>query len=97
MKSFCYHVDGYHVAIGGTLTQKKGKYNEYVIAYFSKLLSPAEKNYTENDRKLLGLIYFLKHFLCYLERREFVVLMGKRVLKSYFTRKDLSRREARWL
>ena len=68
-----------------------------VIAFFSKKLSQAEQNYSANDRELLGLIYFLERFRCYLEGSEFEVISDNQVLKSFFTKPKLSRKEARWL
>eukprot|EP00171_Calliarthron_tuberculosum_P005960 IDg5960t1 len=66
-KSFCCYTDACQVSVGGTLTQLDESSRERVIAYFSKGLSKAEEDYTANDRELLGLVYFLKRFRCYLE------------------------------
>ena len=96
-KPFKGHIDASTEAVGGTLTQKDDEGNDRVIAFFSKKLSPAETNYTANDRELLGLIYFLERFRCYLEGSEFEIITDNQVLKSFFTKAKLSRREARWL
>ena len=45
----------------------------------------------------MGLIYFLKRHRCYLEGSEFEVITDNQVLKYFFTKQTLSRREARWL
>lgn len=68
-----------------------------MIAYFSKRLSPAEVNYITNNKELLGLVYFLKRFRCYLEGSTFEVLADNRALKHFFTKPHLSKREAKWL
>ena len=68
-----------------------------MIAYFSKKLNGAQGNYSANDRELLGMIEFLVHFRCYLEVSEFEIMTDNQGLKHYFDKKDLSRREARWL
>lgn len=60
-------------------------------------MSPAEENYSTNDREILGLVYFLKRFRCYLEGVEFEVLTDNQVLKHFFSKPNLSRRESRWL
>ena len=60
-------------------------------------MSPAEQNYTANDRELLGLVYFLERFRCYLEGSEFEIFTNTQVLKHFFTKAKLSLREARWL
>lgn len=90
------HVDASQYAIGGTLTQFIDG-NERVVSYFSKKLNPAQMNYTANDRELLGMVEFLTHFRCYLEGSEFEVITDNQILKHFFEKRDLSRREARWL
>lgn len=83
--------------MSGTLTQKDDDGKERAIAYFSRRLSPAEENYSANDRELLAMIYFLKRFRCYLEGSIFELITDNQVLKNFFTKPILSRREARWL
>ena len=95
--SFRGHIDASNIAVGGTLTQLDENGKDRVIAFFSKKLSPAEKNYRTNDRELLGLIYFLLRFRCYLEGSTFEIFTDNQVLKHFFTKHKLSRREARWL
>lgn len=94
-RRFRCHVDASQLAVGGTLTQLDDDGNDRAIAYFSKRLSPAEENYSANDRELLGLVYFLKRFRCYVEGSEFEVVIDNQVLNYYFTKQTLSRREAR--
>ena len=94
--SYRCFVDASQFAIGSTLTQIFDG-AEHVIAYFSRKLNPAQTNYTANDRELLGMIEFLKHFRCYLEGAEFEVITDNQVLKNFFDKKELSRREARWI
>eukprot|EP00171_Calliarthron_tuberculosum_P016938 IDg16938t1 len=90
------HVDASQISVGGTLTQTvNGK--EHAIAYFSRKLSPAQQNYSANDRELLALIGFLMHFRCYLEGAEFEIITDNQVLKHFFTKEKLSRREAGWI
>lgn len=91
------HVDASEFAVGGTLTQLDESGKDRVIAFFSKKLSPAEQNYTANDRELLGLVYFLQRFRCYLEGASFEIFTDNQILKYFFTKPKLSRREARWL
>lgn len=72
-------------------------WRDRVIGFFSKKLSPAEQNYTANDRELLGLVYFLERCRGYLEGSSFEIFTDNQVLKHFFTKAKLSRREARWL
>ena len=91
------HVDASQLAVGGTLTQPDDSGNDKVIAYFSKKLSPEEEDYCASDRELLGLVYFLKRFRCYLEGATFEEFTDNQVLKNFFTKPSMSRKEARWL
>eukprot|EP00171_Calliarthron_tuberculosum_P021638 IDg21638t1 len=90
------YTDASQYAIGGTLTQVIDG-TEHVISYFSRKFNDAQMNYTANDRELLGLIGFLSHFRCYLEGSEFETFTDNQVLKYLFEKKNISRREARWL
>lgn len=95
-KPFKGHIDASQLAVGGTLTQMDEDDLEHPVAFHSKKLSPAEANYSANDRELLALISFLQRFRCYLEGTEFEILTDNQVLKHFFTKPSLSRREARW-
>jgi hypothetical protein len=96
-KPFRCHVDASQLAVGGTLTQKDERGFDHPIAFYSKKLSPAEANYSTNDRELLGLISFLQRFRGYLEESEFEVFTDNQVLKHLFPKATVSRKEARWL
>ena len=96
-KPFRGHIDASSATVGGTLTQFGDDDMEHPVVYYSKKLSPAEMNYSANDRELLGLISFLQRFRCYLEGQTFEIFADNQVLKYFFTKSSLSRREARWL
>eukprot|EP00171_Calliarthron_tuberculosum_P001356 IDg1356t1 len=96
-KTFYCHTDACQVSVGGTLTQLESEGRDRAIAYFSRRLTPAEENYTANDRELLALVYFLKRFRCYLEGASFDIITDNQVLKNFLSKPDLSRLEARWL
>ncbi len=96
-KPFRGHIDASSTAVGGTLRQLDDSGKDRVIALFSKKWSPAEQKYTTNDRELLRLIYFLQRFRCYLEGSSFEIFTDNQVLKNFFTKPKMSRREARWL
>lgn len=83
--------------VGGTLTQLDNLKQERVITYYSKRLNAGEEIYTSNARELVGMVYFLKRFRCYLEGSNFEVITDNQVLSHFLIEKNLSRREARWL
>ena len=95
-KPFRCHIDASQEAVGGTLTQLVNG-SDRVIGYYSHKLNPAECNYTANERELLGLLYFLRRHRCYLEGSEFEVFTDNQVLKHFFSKQNLNRKEARWL
>jgi RNase H-like domain found in reverse transcriptase len=95
-KPFKGHIDASQLAVGGAFTQIDDDGLEHPVAFYSKKLSPAEANYSENDRELLALISFLQQFMCYLEGTEFEIFTDNQVLKHFFTKPSFSRREARW-
>lgn len=57
-RPFRCHTDASQLAVGGTLSQLDNEGNERVLSYFSKRLSPAEENYSANDRELLDWYIF---------------------------------------
>lgn len=65
-RHFKCQVDAFNRTVGA-LSQLHHGGQDCADEHFSKLLSPAEENYTANDSELLGFIYFLKPFHCYLE------------------------------
>lgn len=85
-RPFICHTDASQLAVGGTLTQRNENGEEKVISYISRGLSPTEENYSANDRELLGLVYFLKRFRCYLEGSSFEVRAENQVLKTFSAR-----------
>ena len=96
-KPFRGHIDASNTAVGETLTKLDEAGKDRVIAFYSKKLSSAERDYTTNDRELLRLIYLLMRFRCYLEGSDFKIFTGNQVLIIFFTKAEVSRRESRCL
>ena len=68
------------------------------IAYFSKSLSPAKRNYDIYDRELLAIIYAVKAF-CYLllgAQEKFLIRSDHKNLKYFKSPQKISARQARW-
>ena len=67
-----------------------------VIAYTSKKLTPAEKNYTTTEQEMLGIVNALGEWRCYFGDSTLTLVTDHEPLK-YFNKKEvLSRRLARW-
>ena len=68
--TYILDTDASAYGIGGVLSQvQQGK--ERVIAYYSKTLSPAERNYCVTRRELLAVVKSMKHFRPYLYGQQF--------------------------
>ena len=68
------------------------------VAYHSKSLQPAERNYEIHDKELLAIVLALDVFRHYLEGRDdtLEVWSDHVNLVYFFTKQKLTRRQARW-
>jgi len=66
-KPFCMETDASGFAYGATLSQKQedGKYHP--VAFMSKSMIPAERNYDTYDREALGIVKPLQHWRYWLQ------------------------------
>ena len=93
---FVLDTDACDVSIGAVLSQvKDGK--ECAVAYASRSLNKAEKNYCVTDRELLAIRYFVEYFKQYLLGRKFTVRSDHQALKWLFSLKEPKSRIARWI
>jgi hypothetical protein len=92
-KTYTIESDASIVGIGAVLLQD-GK----PLAYESRKLIPAERNYTTTEQELLAVVHALKTWRCYLEgaKHPFVVRTDHNPLTFLPTQPELSRRQARW-
>jgi hypothetical protein len=60
-ESFVVDTEENNVGIGGVLPQVQDG-QERVVAYYSKTLNKAERNYCDTQRELLAFVRTLKHF-----------------------------------
>lgn len=91
-------------AIGGLVSQQNpgeadGKAHWHPIAFYSRKMIPAERNYPTHDGELLAIVECFKHWRHYLEGAVEPTLVktdhaGLRFFMT--TKKDLNRRQARW-
>lgn len=96
-KEMILHTDWSQTAIGGWIGQKDDNGNIKPIAFESRKLQPAEKNYSPYDGELLSLVHHLKHFRPYLLHRKVILQTDQRALQWLLEQKTLSRRQYRWL
>ncbi|XP_043199138.1 uncharacterized protein LOC122368890, partial [Amphibalanus amphitrite] len=94
--SFVLDTDASGCSIGGVLSQMQdGK--EHVIAYFSRSLSSAERNYCVTRRELLGIVDSMKHFHHYLYGKHFVMRTDHAALQWLKSLKEPEGQLARWI
>ena len=83
---------------GGTLSVKgeDGKWRP--VAFISKSLSPAERNYEIHNKEMLAVIRCLKDWRHYLEgtKKEFEIWTDHKNLQYFMSSQKLNHRQARW-
>lgn len=94
-KPFTLATDASTFALGAVLSQEIDG-QEHPVAYCSRTLFPAEKNYSTTERELLSLVWSTKYFRCYLLGRPFKVITDHAALKWMLSLKDPSSRLMRW-
>ena len=67
------------------------------IYYASRLLTPAEKNYTTTEREALAMVYTVKKFYHYFLANHFVFIVDHQALVYLVNRPLITGRIARWL
>lgn len=85
-------------AIGGILAQQDDEGQWHPVAYFSRKMLPAERNYETHDAELLAIVEAFKTWRHYLEgsSHEVLVLTDHNNLTKFMETKRLSGRQIRW-
>lgn len=93
---FEVHTDASDYGVGGMLTQTIDGV-ERPVAYMSKSLSGAEKNYSITERETLAVLTALEHWRCYVENGQtFTVYTDHSALKWFLSLNNPTGRLARW-
>ena len=88
--------DASDVAIGGVISQKIGG-QERPIAFFSRIMNDAQRNYCPTRRELLAVVATLQHFRHYLLGAEVILRTDHHSLKWLRTFKRPEGILARWI
>jgi len=90
--------DASDYATGGTLSVKGADGKWRLVAFISKSLSPAERNYEIHDKEMLAVIRCLEDWRHYLEgtKKEFEIWTDHKNLQYFMSSQKLNRRQARW-
>ena len=98
-RQFILEVDASETGIGAVLSQRSRDDNQlHPCAFFSRKLTPAERNYDVGNRELLAIHEALKEWRHWLEgaSQPFVVLSDHKNLTYIRSAKRLSPRQSRW-
>ncbi|GFX56782.1 retrovirus-related Pol polyprotein from transposon 17.6 [Trichonephila clavipes] len=77
---YIIRTDASNYALGEVLLQGEGS-DEHPIEYASRLLIPAERNYSTTEREALAVVWALKKFRCYIEGTEITLACDHQPLK----------------
>ena len=95
-KLYIVVTDSSGFAVGATLAQDQGK-GLQPIAFMSRKMQAAERNYPVHEQEELGIVTALKEWRHYLHGKPFKVLTDHRSLTHLFTQPHQSGRQARWM
>ncbi|KAF6767282.1 reverse transcriptase, partial [Kalmanozyma brasiliensis GHG001] len=96
-KPTCLETDASDFALAGVLKQETEK-RWHPVAFYSRKMTSAEKNYEIHDKELLAIVaclYQWRHMLAGLPN-QFAVLSDHEALKYFKAQRRISGRQARW-
>ena len=94
---FHVHVDASSIALGVILAQPGEGGLDHPIAFASRKLSPADRNYTTTKREGLAMVYALQKFRHYLLGAHFKMFIEHSTLKYLVNKPVLVGKTCRWL
>lgn len=98
-RPFIVEVDASSTGIGAILSQRQGNPEKmFPCAFYSRKLSPAERNYDVGNRELLAMKAALEEWRHWLEgaQHPFTILTDHKNLEYLRSAKRLNPRQARW-
>lgn len=96
-KDFYIYSDASGDALGAVLAQMDDDNFPAPVAFASRKLKEVESRYSASERELLGLVWAINYFKCYVFNRKFTVFTDHAPLTHSLKVKDPTSRIARWL
>jgi len=95
--STAVETDASGFAVGAVLFQTDHQGESRPVAYTSRKMSSAERNYPTHEQELLAVVHALKTWRYYLDGSHFIVYTDHATLQHFPTQPNLTRRQARWM
>jgi hypothetical protein len=95
-KPYVVTCDASDLGIGAVLEQEQDD-GPHPVAFASRKLSSAERNYPVHERELLAIVYALREWRSYLHGSRFVIKTDHHPLRYLDTQTNLSKRQMRWM
>ena len=95
-REYILFTDASDYTIGAVLAQKDEEGKEQVIAYYSRLLTMAERKYATYEKECLGMVESVQRFKVYLHKH-FKIFTDHHSLRSIMSWKNPKPRIQRWL
>lgn len=92
---YAIRTDASNYALGAVLLQGEGP-DERPVEYASRLLTPAERNYSTTEREALAVVWAVNKFRGYVEDAEITVSTDHQALRWLMSLKSPTGRLARW-